>query len=128
MLSRRGRNIRRFVIAVMALAISMTLCAPSAIAVAAAMGGSVPAVRMFGYAKGPAQPTGTAAGRSHYVSASATRSDLKVPGRAAPKPDLAPPAMAAPKQVTVSAVRTAPGHVVTHRDTKHAAPGAVTAA
>ena len=130
MLSRRGRNIRRFLIAVMAVAIGMTLCAPSAIAASAAAGGSVPALRLFGYAKGPVQPEGTAAGRSHYVPASATRSapDLKVPGRAAPKPDLAPPAMAAPKHVTVGAVRTDPGHVVTREGTKLVAAPTATAA
>jgi RHS repeat-associated protein len=112
MLSRRGRSIRRLVIALIAFAIGMTLCAPSAIAVAVA-GGAVPAVRMFGYAKGPVQEDGTAAGRPHYVAASATRSSLKVPGHAAPVPGLAPPAMAAPRHVTVGAVRTDPGHVVT---------------
>ena len=128
---RRGRNIRRFVIAVMAVALGMTLCAPSAVAVSAAAGGSVPAVRMLGYAKGPAQRDGTAAGRSHYVPASATRSGLKVPGHAAPKPDLAPPAMAAPKHVTVGAVPMEPGHVVTHagvgQGTKKAATQPATA-
>ena len=107
MLSRRGRNIRRFVIVVMAVALGMTVCAPSAIAVSAAAGGSVPAVRMFGYAKGPAQQMGTAAGRSHYVPASATRSDLKIPGHAAPKPDLAPPAMAAPSVLTANPIQAA---------------------
>src|SRR5580692_11875751 len=124
---RQGVNIRRFMIAVIALAIGMTLCAPSAIAAAAAAG-SVPAVRMFGYAKGPAQQFGSAAGRSHYVGASATRSDRKLPGHAAPKPDLAPPAMAAPRHVTVGAVRTAPGHVVTREGTKLAPTASATLA
>jgi RHS repeat-associated protein len=128
MLSRRGRNIRRLVIAVMAVAIGMTVCAPSVIAAAAAVGGSVPAVRMFGYAKGPAQRDGTAAGRSHYVPASATRSQLTVSGHAAPKPDLAPPAMAAPEHVTVGAARTDAGHVVTLEGTKRVASVSASAA
>jgi RHS repeat-associated protein len=119
MSSRRGRSIRHLLITVIALATGIALFAPSTVLAAAAA--SVPTVHMFGYASGPAQRDGTAAGRSHYVPASATRSDLKTPGHAAPKPDLAPPAMADPRHVTVGAVKVGAGHVVTHGGTKSAA-------
>jgi RHS repeat-associated protein len=118
MWSWRGRNIRRCVVAVTAFVVGMALCSPGAVAGQVTQGGTVPSPKMYGYAAGPAQRDGTAAGRSHYVPASATRTDLRVPGHPAPKPDLAPPAMAARKLVRTGAVRTAPGHVVTHRETR----------
>jgi hypothetical protein len=51
----------------------LAIFAPGAAAVPAASGGSVPSPKMFGYAAGPAQRDGTAAGKAHYVPASATR-------------------------------------------------------
>jgi RHS repeat-associated protein len=119
MSSRRGRNIRRFVVVITTFVIGMTVCAPGAFAGQASQGPTVPALKMHGYAAGPAQHDGTAAGKRHYVPASATRTGLRVPGHHAPAADLAPPAMAARKLVRTGAVRTAPGHVVTH----HGTPG-----
>jgi RHS repeat-associated protein len=93
----------------------MAICAPVAFAAQAIH--TVAAPKMYGYAAGPGQRDGTAAGRSHYVSASATRTNSRVPGHSAPTPALAPPAMATRKQVHIGGVRTAPGHVVTHDPT-----------
>src|SRR5215472_15379165 len=118
MSSRRGRNIRRGVVAVAtALAVGIIGLLPGAVAAHASGVRTVPPPKMYGYTAGPAERDGTAAGRSHYVPASATRTRLRIPGHRAPKPDLAPPAMAARKLVHVGAERTAPGHLVTHRGT-----------
>ena len=126
MSSRRGRNIRRCVVTVTAFVIGITLCAPTAVAAEAIQNRTVPPPKMYGYAAGPAQHNGTAAGRSHYAPASATRTDLRVPGHSAPPPDLAPPAMAAGKLVPTGQTRTAPGHVVTQGGTGGATPQATT--
>jgi RHS repeat-associated protein len=114
-LSRPGRSLRRRVAVAVAFVLGMSVCAPSAFAAVAGHGPVVPAVTMHGYAKGPAQRNGTAAGRRHYVPASATRTGLRVPGHHAPVPDLAASPMAARRHVFVRAVRVAPGHLVTHR-------------
>jgi len=100
-----------------AFVIGITLCAPTAVATTAIQNRTVPPPKMYGYAAGPAQQNGTAAGRSHYVPASATRTDLRAPGHSAPRPDLAPPAMATGKLVPTGEARTASGHVVTHAGT-----------
>jgi RHS repeat-associated protein len=115
MSSRRGRNIRRFSVAMTASVIGMAVCVPGASAAQTIGSRSVPPPKMYGYATGPAQRDGTAAGKSHYVPASATRTDLRMPGHRAPEPDLAPPAMAARKRVRIGQARTSPGRVVTHR-------------
>jgi RHS repeat-associated protein len=121
MSSRRGRNFRRFVVALTtAFMVATAVCAPVLVAQAAGSP-SVPAPKMYGYAAGPAQHNGTAAGKSHYVPASATQTSLRVPGHDAPKADLAPPAMAARALVQTGAAKTAPGHVVTHRAGRAAA-------
>ena len=49
------------------------VCAPSAAAAPGAPGGGVPSPTMYGYAKGPAEHLGTAAGRPHYVPAADTQ-------------------------------------------------------
>ncbi len=119
MSSRRGRNIRRCVVAVTAaFSVGIFVFVPGARAAQASGLRAVPPPKMYGYAAGPAQRDGTAAGRSHYVPASATRTGLRMPGHSAPKPDLAPPAMAARKLVRTGEARTAPGHVVTHQRTR----------
>jgi RHS repeat-associated protein len=115
MSSRRSRNIRRCVVAMIAFVIGVAVCTPVALAVQTTQDPAASAPKMYGYAAGPAQRDGTAAGRSHYVPASATRTDLRVPGHRAPEPNLAPPTMAARKLVHTGEVRTAPGHVVTHQ-------------
>jgi RHS repeat-associated protein len=111
-MSRRGSNIWRCVVLITVFALGMATCAAAAFAAGAAR--TVAAPKMFGYAAGPGQRGGTAARRSHYVSASATRTHLRVPGHSAPKPDLASPAMAARRQVRTGQTRTVRGHVVTH--------------
>jgi RHS repeat-associated protein len=116
MSSRRGRNIRRGVVAATtALALGIIGLLPGAVAAHASGVRTVPPPKMFGYTGGPAERDGTAAHRPHYVPASATRTHLRIPGHRAPRPDLAPPAMAPRKLVHVAATRTAPGHLVTHR-------------
>ena len=114
MSSRRGRNIRRFAGVMTALVIGVTLCAPTTVAAQAVLNPTVPSPTMHGYAAGPAQHNGTAAGRSHYVPASATQTGLRMPGHSAPKPDLAQPAMARAKLVQTGETKTSPGHIVSH--------------
>jgi RHS repeat-associated protein len=105
----------RAVALVSAVCCLLGLCAPGAWAQPNTDGGGVPAAKMFGYAAGPAQQMGTAAGKGHYVPASATgaRAELgNVTGHAAPKPDLAPPAMGTSVQVTVGSGPHVTGHLV----------------
>ena len=120
MLSRRGRNFRRFLLAMTALVIAVTICVPASLGAAAQAVGNpaVPSPTMHGYAAGPKQHDGTAAGRSHYVPASATRTGLRISGHSAPKPDLSPPAKAAAKIVQTGETKTSPGHIVTHDETR----------
>ncbi|HET9171596.1 MAG TPA: DUF6531 domain-containing protein, partial [Actinospica sp.] len=109
---RRGRTYWRFMAVFTAFVIGANIYTP---AVMAAMAKTyTPTATMYGYASAPAQHDGTAAGRSHYVPAAATRAKQTTPGHAAPNAGLAPPAMAAGKTVPTGAVKTAPGHVVTH--------------
>lgn len=131
MSSRRGRIIRRCMVAMATFALGSAFCAPTAVAGQVVRYPAVPAPTMHGYAAGPAQHDGTAAGRSHYVPASATRTSLRVPGHSAPKPDLAPPPMATARLVRTGETKTSPGHLVTHdrsrvtsRRTAHAATAA----
>jgi hypothetical protein len=127
--SRRGRNIRRGVVAMTtAVVLGVSLGTPGALAAQAGQGLSVPKPTMHGYKEGPAQHNGTAAGKRHYVPASATRTKLRVPGHHAPTPDLAPPAMAARKPVRTGVVRIAPGHVVTHERSSGSKTGATSPA
>ncbi len=70
---------------------------------------------MFGYAAGPAQRVGTAAGKPHYVPASATRAGAvagQLKGHRAPVPALAPPTVGTRTLVTTGSAPMAPGHVV----------------
>jgi RHS repeat-associated protein len=120
MSSRRGRIIRRCTVAMATFAMGSAFCAPTAVAGQVVRHPPVPAPTMHGYAAGPAQHDGTAAGRSHYVPASATRTGLRVPGHSAPRPDLAPPPMAAAKLVRTGETKTSPGHVVTRGATRAA--------
>ena len=135
MSSRRGRIIRRCMMATAAFAMGSAFCAPSAMAGQVTGYPSVPAPTLHGYAAGPGQHDGTAAGRSHYVPASATRTSQRTPGHSAPNPGLAPPAMAAAKLVRTGETKTSPGHIVTHDGTQPgtqeaplAAPAAAAAA
>src|SRR5580698_112495 len=131
MFSQRGASIWRCVAAMMVFTIGIFVGLPAATAAAAAAAGSggVAPPRMYGYAAGPAQHGGTAAHRSHYVPATATRTHLRAPGHRAPVPDLAPPAMAIRQLVRTGEVRVRRGHVVTHEGTRDAlTPGAKAAA
>jgi RHS repeat-associated protein len=101
-----------------ALTAGVIVLLPGAVAAQASGGRTVPPPKMYGYTAGPAQRDGTAAHRSHYVPASATRTHLRVPGHRAPKPDVAPPAMAARKLVHIGETRIARGHVVSHKGTR----------
>lgn len=113
---RRGRRTLRFTAVSAAFALGGTIYVPTAAVAATAIAyPAVPAPSMYGYAAGPGQHDGTAAGKSHYVPASATRTNLTgSSGHAAPAPDVAPPAMAGRATVQTGSVKTAPGHVVTH--------------
>ncbi len=71
--SARSRRRLRTVTFVLVVLWSAVLCLPDAFAAPTAAAGSGPSVKMFGYAKGPAQRTGSAAGQAHHVPASATR-------------------------------------------------------
>jgi hypothetical protein len=89
---------------------------PVAQALPVASVAGLPSVKMFGYAKGPAQPMGSAAGLGHYVSASATAAsaaaDAKVKGHAAPAANLAPPAMGTRVQVSVGSMSRVSGSLI----------------
>jgi RHS repeat-associated protein len=96
------------------IAASATVCAPAAVAAQISLQHVAPP-KMFGYAAGPAQRNGTAAGKAHYVPASTTTTRLPAgKGRRAPVPDLALPPMAARTQVHVGVTRMARGHAVAH--------------
>ncbi len=103
-------------------ALSVALC--SAVAAAAPLGG-VPTPEMFGYAAGPVQHNGTAAGKAHRVPASATRAHPaagSIKGHPAPAPDLAPPPMGTRARVRTGPARMAAGHQVAgHRAVGHTA-------
>ena len=111
---RRGKRAWRYMVVLAAFTICSNIYAPAVMAASAMTYASVPAPSMHGYAAGPAQQNGTAAGKSHYVSASATKTNLTTAGHATPAANLAPPAMAARKPVQTGAVKTAAGHVVSH--------------
>ena len=75
----------------------------------------MPSPKMFGYAAGPAQRDGTAAGKAHYVPASATRAGAvagHLKGHQAPVPALAPPPVGSRTLVTTGSAQMPAGHVV----------------
>ena len=121
--ARQGRVFPRAWIRVVALVTVASLgtitCAPGALAMPVARKGGGPAVRMFGYARGPAQHNGTAAGKAHRVPASATRAravEGRIRGHRAPTPHLAPPPVGTRERVLTGSARMARGHeVVGHR-------------
>jgi hypothetical protein len=112
-----GRRIfSRTRLRVIALAVAVVLgtpiLAPAALAAPAAYGSGLPTVEMFGYAKGPAQHHGTAAGKGHYVPASATRAApalVRGRGHRTPKPNLAPSPMGTPALVPTHSATMAAG-------------------
>ncbi len=112
----RSRTRLRLAALVMAASSGIVIWAPAASAVPVIHRGGLPAVKMLGYANGPRQHGGTAAGRPHRVPASATRAKpalaARTPGHRAPKPDLAPPPMAAPSLVHTRSARMPAGHDV----------------
>src|SRR6185437_15642422 len=118
-----GRPIRstrvRVLAAVAAAALGLTTNAPAARALPATGARGRPTVRLHGYAQGPVQRNGTAAGRAHRVPASATRAHPAVgtiKGHRAPKPDLAPPPVGTRPRVRTGSARMAPGReVADHR-------------
>ena len=125
-----SRSRLRAVAAVTAGAMCLVVCAPVAAAAPAAAGRNVPPVKMYGYAKGPAEREGSAAGRGHYVPASATQAGTGTghqKGHQAPVPDLAPPPVGSRTLVTTGSATMAPGHAVTGQesgDTGSAQPSA----
>ena len=60
-------------IAIVVVASLAILMCPPVFAVSAAGMAGLPAVKMFGYAAGPVEHVGSAAGLAHYVPASVTR-------------------------------------------------------
>ena len=114
MLFRRGTRTLRYLAVLAAFIICGNIYAPAVMAATAMKYAAVAAPSMYGYTSGPGQQNGTAAGKSHYVPASATQTKLTAPGHATPAANLAPPPMAARKPVQTGAVRTAVGHVVSH--------------
>src|ERR1700722_8471225 len=75
-----------------ALAVTVTcglfLNVPDAVVASVPPGSGVPAVKMYGYTRGPRQHDGTAAGKAHYTSARATRahaSARRIKGHRAPR-------------------------------------------
>src|SRR5215469_14204941 len=107
------------VAAVTAACVFLGLVAPVARAATGRPGGGVTPVRMYGYAKGPAQKYGTAAGRPHHVSASATRARGAggVKGHRAPKLAALPAPVGTRTLVRVGVARMPSGHLVTGRRT-----------
>ena len=81
---------------------------------------------LFGYAAGPRQHIGTAAGKPHHVPASATRARV-TPGRfrghRAPRPHLAPPPVGTPAHVRTGSARMPRGLLVTGHRIAGPAPG-----
>jgi RHS repeat-associated protein len=110
-LSRRRLGV---VAAVTAVSVFLGTVAPVAFA-APLVGGGVPPARIFGYAKGPGQPFGSAAGKPHYVPASATRASGAggARGHAAPKLPGIPSPFGSRTLVRVGAVKMPSGHLVT---------------
>ncbi|MBV9449023.1 MAG: hypothetical protein JO345_24310, partial [Streptosporangiaceae bacterium] len=100
-----------------AIALGAVTCVPAANAMPEHGDGGVPAVKMFGYAHGPAQQPGSAAGKPHYVPASTTQAHVAagtVKGHRVPAPDLVPSGMGTRIPVTIGAAKMAPGHEVNH--------------
>ena len=127
MLFRRARRTWRITAVLTAFVIGGNMYAPAVMAATAMKYPAVPAPSMYGYASAPGQHDGTAADKSHYVPASATRTNLTTPGQPTPTANLAPPAMAPRKAVRTGAVKTAPGHLVTHADTRQGTNSAASA-
>ena len=93
----------------------LAIFAPGAAAVPAASSGTVPSPKMFGYAAGPGERIGTAAGRSHTVPASATRAGAvagHLKGHQAPAPALAPPPVGSRTLVTTGSADMPAGRLV----------------
>jgi RHS repeat-associated protein len=92
---------------------------PVVLAASAVSGGELPAIKLFSYARGPAQHHGTAAGKAHYVPASATRAKpalAGVRGHRAPKPHLAPSPIGTPALAHTRSARRGAGHeIVGHK-------------
>ena len=98
-----------------AMTLALVVCMPAALAATAVAGAGLPTPKMFGYAAGPAQHIGTAAGKPHYVSASATRASAAaggIKGHPAPAPALALPSVGSRTLVTTGSAQMAPGHLV----------------
>ncbi|HXS63847.1 MAG TPA: DUF6531 domain-containing protein [Streptosporangiaceae bacterium] len=89
--------------------------APAVLAESAIRALGLPAVKLFGYARGPAEHHGTAAGRAHYVPASATRAKPALAGgrgHRAPKPNLAPAPIGTPALMHTRSARRGAGYEI----------------
>ncbi len=107
----RIRARTRFGVLTMAVALPASVVFSVQVVHAATNGTAAPA--MFGYAAGPLQHNGTAAGKPHAVPASATRATPTGTGGRAPTPNLAPPRMVARTPVNTGVATMAAGHLVT---------------
>jgi RHS repeat-associated protein len=106
----------RVAAAVTAGSVSLLVLAPVAVAAPAVVSRAVPPVTMHGYTNGPGEHDGTAAGKPHYVPASATQAGTVTghpKGHQAPAPDLAPPPVGSRTLVTTGSATMAPVHIVT---------------
>lgn len=115
----QSRNHVRAVAVATVLVLFTGLFAPAADASPALVGGQIPSAKMYGYAAGPKQHVGSAAGLAHYVPASATRAKAgtgTIKGHPAPVPELAPQAVGTTVPVTAGAVRMPSGHEVAHHE------------
>jgi RHS repeat-associated protein len=95
------------------VACGLALGVPDAAVASTGASPGTPAVKMYGYAKGPGQRNGTAAGKAHHVPAHATRAHVRsgaIKGHRAPRPDLAPPPMGKRALVRTGSARRAAGH------------------
>ena len=69
----RQKTALRVAALVMVAASGLSTWEPAAVAAPVIDHAGLPAVKMFGYAHGPSERLGTAAGKAHYVPASKTR-------------------------------------------------------
>jgi RHS repeat-associated protein len=114
---RRVFSRRRYQALAVTLGVTMGMGTVAPVALAAPGPRGLPSAQMFGYAKGPAQKIGSAAGRAHYVPATATQARAGgVKGHRAPKLRLVPPPIGTRTLVRVPAVRMPRGHVVVGRN------------
>lgn len=123
-----GTRLRVAVLATVVVS-GMAVLVPAAAAAPGSPGSGLPAVRLFGYAAGPSQHNGTAAGRAHRVPASATRAaatSAKPTGHRAPEPKSVPVPIGVPTPVHTSAARMPAGQEIVDHAVAGSATGTAT--